>query len=248
MRYYYRQLSRMSAALAFVTDILLMLLRGELKRRERISARMADILSQLYIGSAVLKHYEDHGGDETETAFATWALEDCLKRVQDAFGELFSNFPVRWLGRLVRWQVFPYGRVYQGPGDDLDDQLASILQVPSTARDRLTAGMYLTSNAMDQLGRLEDAFAKVTLVEPLEKKLMDGLRLQLVTPGPLDERLTSAVEAKLLTAEEADMVRTAEAARLAALKVDDFEYDFSDLVREPDTRPRAEVHPLHSSK
>ena len=245
MRYYYRQLSRMSAAFAYVTDVLLVLLRGDLKRRERLSARMADILSQLYIGSAVLKHYEDQGGDETETAFAMWALEDCLKRIQDAFGDLFSNFPVGWLGRLVRRQVFPYGRVYHGPGDELDDQLASILQVPSTARDRLTAGMYLTSNTMDQMARLEEAFAKVTLVEPLEKKLMDGLRLQLVTPGPLEERLDSAVEAKLLTAEEADMVRTAEAARLAALKVDDFEYDFSDLVREPDTRPKAEVRPLH---
>ena len=248
MRFYYRQLSRMSAAFSYMTDALLVLLRGDLKRRERISARMADILSQLYIGSAVLKHYQDLGSEEADTPFACWALEDCLKRIQDAFGELFFNFPVPWVGRILRRQIFPYGRVYHGPTDERDDELASCMQVPSTARDRLTAGMYLTANTADQLGRVEDAFAKVTLVEPLERKLLDGLRLQLVTPGPLDERLDSAVEAKLLTTEEAEMVRTAEAARLAALAVDDFAFDFSDFVREPDTRPRAEVHPLRPGK
>src|SRR5690606_23326311 len=55
---YYRAITRVSAAFSLTADLMLLTLRGELKRRERLSARMADILSQLYIASAALKRFD----------------------------------------------------------------------------------------------------------------------------------------------------------------------------------------------
>ncbi len=52
---YYQQLSRLSANLAFLSDMAMGTLGGELKRKERVSARLGDVLSQLYLASSALK-------------------------------------------------------------------------------------------------------------------------------------------------------------------------------------------------
>lgn len=58
MRRYYRAVSRLSTAFALLADLSMFVLGGSLKRRERISARLGHILSQMYLISAVLKRYE----------------------------------------------------------------------------------------------------------------------------------------------------------------------------------------------
>ncbi len=224
LRYYYRQLSRMSAALAFVSDILLLQLKGELKRREHLSARMADVLSQLYIGSTVLKHFDNQGREDDDLPLAEWALLDCLVRIQNAFDGVFDNFPGRGLGWLVRRIVFPFGRSYRAPTDAMGQRLAHMLLVPSPGRNRLTSGMYLTDDTDTQLGRLETALDKVTAIQPLEEKLREGVLLKLVSGHTFDERISSAVEARLFSEEEAAQLRDAESARRATLVVDDFDF------------------------
>lgn len=47
-------------------------LGGSLKRRERISARLGDVLSQLYLASAVLKRYDDEGRQEADLPLVHW--------------------------------------------------------------------------------------------------------------------------------------------------------------------------------
>ena len=224
LRRYYRQLSRMSAAFAFTTDILLMFLRGELKRREMLSGRMADIISQLYIASTVLKHFDNHQHDETELQVAQWAVQDCLHRIERAFGEVFDNFPSRWVGRLLKRWIFPFGRTYKKPSDELERCIAESIVIPSVIRERLTQGMYVTDDIDTQLGRLEHALQRVIAIQPLEAKLKEGQRIDLVSGHSLAERIDNAVAARLFTEEEAEQLRKAEAARLDALKVDDWEF------------------------
>ena len=104
-----KQLTRMSAALALLADTSLIILGGSLKRRERISARLGDILSQLYLASAVLKYYNDNGCQKDEVDYVAWCLQYCLQRAQLAARELLENFPKPWLGKLLGWIVFPFG-------------------------------------------------------------------------------------------------------------------------------------------
>ena len=51
----YRHAARLSSVLALTSDVAMASLGGGLKRRESVTARLGDVLSQLYIASAVLK-------------------------------------------------------------------------------------------------------------------------------------------------------------------------------------------------
>lgn len=218
---YYRELGRMSAAFAYVTDALLLTLRGELKRRERQSARMADIVSQLYLASAALKHYHDQGNNPGDLPLVSWVCEDSLYRIQQSFDALFKNMPSRWLARGLRFVVFPLGRPYKAPSDALEHAVAGILTHPSAERDRLTAGMYLPQDRREKVRLLDEAFERAVETRPLREKLRVAHRDKLLSARG-DAQVQEAVAKGLLTEAEAAAVRAAEELRRQAIQVDDF--------------------------
>src|SRR5690606_15762527 len=124
MRTYTRQLTRLSAGFALAADAAMLFLGGDLKRKEKLSGRLGDILSQLYIASSVLKRFEDDGRPQADLPLARWVLEDCLHRIQEAFYGVFDNFPSRIVGALLRVLVFPWGRAYAPPSDRLGHAVA----------------------------------------------------------------------------------------------------------------------------
>ena len=152
-----------------------------------------------------------------------WAVADCLWRAQAALEEVCNNVPGRIVGRLLRFAIFPLGRPWRRPPDELEHRLAQVVSLASSGRDRLTAGIYLPMDPAEPLSRLETALRKVTNTAPLVDRLREGERMKLVTEGPLDERIASAVAARLLSPTEAEDLLAAERARLEALRVDEFE-------------------------
>jgi acyl-CoA dehydrogenase len=211
---YYRAATRFSAAFAFAADATLLKLGGTLKRRERISARLADILSHLYLISALLKQFNDRQQPSDELQLLEWGCEECLHKIQESFFGLFANLPSRTMARLLRLLIFPFGRHFDAPGDELVGRVARILMEPSALRDRLTAGLFIPSDPQDPLGRLEDALSKAIAAEPVERKLRDG-RLKAEFP---DE----GVRAGIINEGEAEIVRQAAVARREVIRVDDF--------------------------
>jgi acyl-CoA dehydrogenase len=139
--HYYRQLTRTSASLALSADVVMVTLGGRLKRLERLSARLGDVLSHLYLASAALKRFEDQGRKEADRPFLHWSCRESLYRSQIAFDELFKNLPNRWVAILLRILVFPLGMRYDSPNDANDRRVARLLMRPSAARDRLTKGV-----------------------------------------------------------------------------------------------------------
>ncbi|HEV2111745.1 MAG TPA: acyl-CoA dehydrogenase, partial [Gammaproteobacteria bacterium] len=218
---YYQQLTRMSAAFAFVTDVLLLTLRGELKRRERLSARMADIVSQLYLASAALKHYHNQGNQPGDLPLLRWVCEDSLYRIQQSFDALFKNLPGRWLARGLRLAVFPLGMPYRAPADTLEHEVAGLLLRPSETRDRLTAGMYLPTDRREKVRLLDEAFEHAVRTRPLREKLRLATREKLLHKRG-DAQVQEAVEKGVLTEPEAAAVRAAEELRREAIQVDAF--------------------------
>lgn len=221
---WFRRMSRMSAAFAFTSDILLLSLRGGLKRRERISARMADVLSQLYLGSCVLKHYLDGPDHAGERPLMDWAMADAMHRAEEAFFELYDNLP-RWQAWFLRLVCFPLGRSHRRPTDTLDASLAAMLSAPGSARDRLTAGMHIPADPGDQVRRLDDALDRTVRTAPYERKLRDARMMRLVEGRDIEEQLASAVDNRVISEDEADELMAAEEARRIALAVDDFPMD-----------------------
>ncbi|CAG0124564.1 partial acyl-CoA dehydrogenase, partial [Rhodocyclaceae bacterium] len=158
---YYKQLTRYSAAFALAADVSMLVLGGSLKRREKISARLGDVLSQLYLCSATLKRFEDDGRPEADLPLLHWSMQDALYRIQVALDGVLKNFPSRLAALLLRALIFPLGRCLAPPSDELGHQVAALLLQPGPARDRLTAGMYLPK------ARGRDRLAPSPLLNPL---------------------------------------------------------------------------------
>ncbi|WP_291992881.1 acyl-CoA dehydrogenase [Candidatus Accumulibacter sp. ACC003] len=170
-RRYYQQLTRFSSAFAFLADISMLTLGGELKRREKLSARLGDILSMLYLCSATLKRYESEGRQQADAPLMHWAMWDTMYKAQMAFDGVIANFPVRWIGRLLYRIVFPLGHPYDVPSDRIGHQVAKLLIEPSAARDRLTAETYLPKVASEAVGAVELALLATIAAEPIEARL-----------------------------------------------------------------------------
>src|SRR3989449_205930 len=167
--HYYRHVSRLSAAFAFLADISMMAMGGALKRKEKISGRLGDILSMMYLVSAVLKRYEDQGRLREDLPLVRWSGRDAPYHAPLAFDQILSNFPSKTLATLLRVALFPRGMPFRPPLDSRNHECARIALEPGAARDRLTAGMYLPKGEADATGILESAFVATVACEPIDK-------------------------------------------------------------------------------
>ena len=222
VKHYYRQLTRMSAAFALLSDVSLAILGGSLKRKEKISGRLADALSNMYLITAVLKHFEDEGSKDSDLPLMQWACEDSLYKIQEAFRGVLKNFPVPIVGSLLSLIVFPLGKSYGGASDKLGHKLARLIMTPSNSRDRLTWGIYWTSDPADRMGRIEHALEQVLQAEEPERKLRDAMRIGLIQQQPIESLLAKAIELDILDEAEADKIKASHQATQNAIRVDEF--------------------------
>ncbi|CAK3608882.1 acyl-CoA dehydrogenase [Vibrio crassostreae] len=218
---YYQQLNRYSANLALLSDISMAVLGGSLKRRERLSARLGDILSQLYLGSATLKRFESEGSNAEDLPLVHWGMQDSLRQTEVAIDEFLANFPNPVIGRLLRVVLMPFGRIRRAPNDKLDSKVAHILQTPSETRSRIGRGQYLEATEYNPVGKIEKALEVILQAEPLFDKVCKEthqkrafLRLDLVAQLGLEKGI--------LTQDEANLLISAEKHRLYTINVDDF--------------------------
>ncbi len=234
VRRYRLRLNWLSAAFALSADLCLMTLGGALKRRERLSARLGDVLSQLYLASAVLKHFEDQGSPAADLPLLRWACEDALYGIQEAFRGLTRNLPIRPLGWLLRLLTFPTGMPFAPPDDRTTHRAARLLLTPGEARDRLTQGIYLSRDPCEPRGRLELALEQAVAVAPLEKTLRQARRNGLLDAADLRAGIAQALGLGLLTEAEANVLRSAERLRTEVTRVDAFaDYGRRGKRREP---------------
>jgi len=225
-RRYYQQLTRMSAAFALCSDFAMLVLGGSLKRREKLSGRLADVLSQLYLVSTMLKRFEDQGRQQADLPLLRWSCTESLYHLQQSLDGLIRNFPSRPVAWLMRLLVFPLGRHYTRASDRLGHQVAALLLSPSAVRDRLTAGVYTNDEPEQAIGRIESALRQVIEAEEIEKRLATARRSGLVK-GDDDAALQrEAVKAGILSEVDLEVLQRAESACRDVIQVDDFPQDY----------------------
>ncbi|WP_095499296.1 acyl-CoA dehydrogenase FadE [Paraferrimonas haliotis] len=219
---YYQHLNRFSANLALLSDLAMATLGGDLKRKERISARLGDMLSQLYLASATLKRFEDDGRPEQDLPLLQWAVEDSLYKLQTALESLLENFPVKGLGRTLSWLIMPWGKPVRAPSDKLDHKVARILQTPSETRDRLINGQYFKAIESNPIGIVEQTLHQILAVEPVYDKICQklGKKVPFIF---LDKLAAQGLEIGAINEEEAKQLCEAEVGRLKVINVDDFD-------------------------
>jgi acyl-CoA dehydrogenase len=223
---YFRQVARLSAAFALATDIAMLTLGGSLKRREKLSGRFADVLSQLYLITAALKRYRDDGRPREDLPLLHWSCQDALARAQDAFIGILENFPLKPVAWILCPLIFPWGKPYRRPSDQLGREVAEILLAPSAARDRLTAGIYLTTDTNQAIGRIDSALVDVVAAEAVEKRIAQAVKAGTLAKGDDASLLRDAVKQGVVTQEDAELARRATVSRRDVITVDDFPTDF----------------------
>jgi acyl-CoA dehydrogenase len=222
-RRYFRKLNRYSAALAVMADTSMLLLGGKLKFKESLSGRLGDVLSQLYIVSAMLKRHQDAGnpaGDQPLLAFAT---HDAVNKIETALSGALRNFPIRPVGWLLWLLIFPWGRRAQAPSDRLGHKAASLLMTPCDARERMAAGLYTTPADNNPAGRIISYLPKVIMAEPVERKFLKALKNSDIEALEFDAQLDEGVREGLITADERVQLEELRAITLDAITVDDFD-------------------------
>jgi len=221
--HYYRQLVRMSAAFAMMTDVCVSALGGSLKRKEKISGRLADALSNMYVMTAVLKHYENQGSHVEDLPMVQWACDDALYNIQTAFKGIITNFPVPFVGRLCNMLLFPLTKPYQLPSDRLGHKVARSLLQPGATLDRLTQGIFVSDDRDNATGRIAYALEHVLRTTDIRKRLREAWK-----QGRLNSRdrdaYDQARDRNIVSAIEYQQLLEADAAVSNAIKVDEFSF------------------------
>ena len=234
---WYRRLHRYAQDFALVADWTTVVLGGALKRKQKLSGRMADILGELYLMSATLKRFDEEGRLAEDREVVEAIMQDRVAAMERIFGEVFANFPNPVFAYAMRVLCFPLGRHARRASDRLNYRFARAVLRPGAFRDRLTTGVYVTTDPNDVTGVLEDALIKVTAAEEIEARFVKAARRGVIERRLDRDAIADAVAAGVLNDNEAGIMRAADEATDRAVQVDDFGMD---VLEETPPRSAAE--------
>jgi len=224
-RRYYQNINRYTAAFALASDFAMLTLGGGLKKRELLSARLGDVLSSMYLASCVLKHFEDQGRRATDLPLVEWSVRTLMYQAQESLHAFLLNFPNRWVSWFLRLFIFPRGRTYKIPSDELAQKIVSLMTTPGESRERLSAYAYTTLEPGNPLGKLQEALELAKEHAPLEKRLRQASKEGLIESDYLGLQIGEGEKAQVISKAEANSLRDYHEKVAELLDVDDFAPD-----------------------
>ena len=221
---YFEHIDRFSASFAFAADVAMLSLGGYLKKKENLSARLGDVLSNMYLASMALKHFENQGRPAADLPLVEHACRSLLYQAQEQLHSFLRNFPVRWLAAIMRLIIFPRGLTYSAPTDRLNPVIAELVMNPGEARERLCHFAYRTLEPNNHLGLVQQAMELAIAAEPLEKKIrVEGVKTGRVRALDLPGQIREALAEEIITEAEAAQLREYDRKVMDIVNVDDFE-------------------------
>jgi len=221
-RRYYQNINRYSAAFALASDFAMLTLGGELKKRELLSARLGDVLSSMYLASTVLKHFENQGRRATDLPLVEWSIRTLMYQAQESLHAFLQNLPNRWVAGALRIFIFPRGRTYSAPSDELSQRVVALMTRTGEARERLSQQAYTTLEPGNPVGLLQEALELSEKAAPLEKRLRQAFKEGLISSEYLGDQIPEAKRAGVVSAAEASDLENYHAKVKDLLAVDDF--------------------------
>ena len=221
-RRYYQNINRYSAAFALATDFAMLTLGGKLKIKELLSARLGDVLSSMYLASTVLKHFENQGRRATDLPLVEWSIRTLMYNAQEQLHSFLRNFPNRPVAFLLRCVIFPRGRTYYSPADELGKKIVDLITKTGEARERLSEQAYTTLEPGNPLGLLQEALQLSENLAPLELRLKQARKEGLIRSEYLGHQIDEAASAEIINAKETRELRDYHEKVQYLLSVDDF--------------------------
>lgn len=239
---FYARISRYSAAFGLAADVSMLTLGGALKKKEKTSARLGDILSHLYMASAVLKRYRDQGSQHADQAIVAWALHEHFFKIEKALKLLTYNFPNKIVGFILRRLVLPLGNHELPAGDRLGHKAASLILNPNESRARLTDGIDKKATQYNVVAQMNDTLIKVIDAEPLERRILKAIKAGEITAITAPDQLAEALEKDIVNKQEFNKLTKVRADVMDVINVDDFPFDaFDRTVSKPKRSPKSKA-------
>lgn len=222
---YYRKLNWTSATFAIMADIAMASLGGALKAKEKITGRYADILSYMYMASAVLRRYEAEGRRKEDLPFVHYSMKYLFTGIQQAFDGIFANLKVPFVGFLFKGPIRAWASM-NSLGEDISDSLSkkvtSLVLADTEQRDRLTEGIFIPQDPQEALGRQERAYKLVKKAEETERKIRKAVKAKILPKKRAANLVDLAYEKGVINDEEKKVLVESVAAVWDAIQVDDF--------------------------
>jgi acyl-CoA dehydrogenase len=236
---YFKKMSWTSASFAFTADIAMGSFGGNLKMKEKLTGRFADILSWMYLGTAVLRRFEAEGRRKEDEAFLHWSMQYCFAQIQNAFDGIYRHMDVPVFGWFFKGPMLWWSRlnpIGSMPSDQLGSRVARAMQTPGEHRDRLTDGVYLPDPAdmNEPLSVLENAFRLSVQSDAVARKIREAVKSGKLPKEAPSKLVVKAVDAGIISQEEASLVAETEKARRDAVAVDSFTMEEYKLTAIPE--------------
>jgi acyl-CoA dehydrogenase len=225
---YFKKMAWASASFAILADAALFSLGGELKRKEKLTGRFADIFSWMYLGTAVLRRFEADGRRPEDIPFLRWSMEYAFARIQEGFDGIYANLRIPGFTWILKGPVGFWSRLNRfsaGPSDETGHKVAVAIMTPGDQRDRITEGIYLPESADRPIGRLDRAMVACALADPVLSSLKKNARAGKISMGSVPSMVQEALAASLISEDQAAAAIEADEFRDDAIQVDDFSFD-----------------------
>ncbi|MFX4226798.1 MAG: acyl-CoA dehydrogenase [Porticoccaceae bacterium] len=229
---YYRKLSHMSASFGLIADVMMLRFGGDLKRLEYYSGLLGDLLSYLYMGSAVLKHYHNRGETQEDRPLLEWSMHECFRSFHIAMNDILGNRPLGPLTTVVRRAIYPLGAPGLSRSRAIETAAAKVITRDSDLRNSLIQGIFIPTAEDDPVARMERTFHLILAAEEAEKKFHRALRDLKLDPIHFEDCVQQVLAAGKLAESEAQLVRDAHTARMDAIQVDNFDHNLQPLVED----------------
>lgn len=225
MKIYIRRLSWTSATFALLSDVAMGVLGGQLKAKQKITGRFADILANMYIATALIRRFEAEGRREEDLAFAHYNLKRCMAEIQKGFDGIFDNLKIPGLRWFFKGWIGAWSRINSigsQASDGWSHAIAAAMLKEGGVRERLSDGIYLPKEQHEAIGRLENAFSIVNKAEAAEKKVKKAIREGVLPKKKVHLLLDEARQKNVITDDELTLIQNADQVRYDAILVDDF--------------------------
>lgn len=223
---HYRRLNWISANFAFMSDMILGLLGGGLKKKEKLSGRYADIISWLYISACVLRKYEEDGFPKKDKIFVDWIMEYGLEKIQRSFEGIYRNIPVPVIGGFFKYPMYWWSRINplsSGPSDKLGHKVAEAMQFDEETRKKLAEGIFIPKDQNDQLAIFERAYKLSIESQSIYKKIREATKKGLIPKERTKHLEQEALDAGAITQDEYNHLKELEKWREKSVAVDSFD-------------------------
>jgi acyl-CoA dehydrogenase len=236
VRKFEKRVKRLSSALAVQADFALLVLGGDLKRKEMLSARLGDVLSYLFMAMANIKFYLQSENRKELTHYFNYGTTYALKQAEDALYAFSDNFPNRIVANFLSMKLGLPFMSRSKISDKMITDLAEETLKDNGAKKELTSLVRMIGR--DGFTVLEDAYKAKLDVLPILDEMKKALR-----KGTIKKQLTfaelveAASAASVITAEQVVKLSDYDAKRKLAIAVDEYTFDLELLtnidVQEP---------------